>query len=115
MPTAQLDPPQRSDSLYGAGLQRLCPYLQAEHLQSGTRDATQIDMMMSRNTMWGLIALAAGAGVAAVLMPQARNRWREAARRDDSMRVDEASEDSFPASDPPSFSAPAVAVPGPTS
>lgn len=70
--------------------------------------------MMSKNMMWGLIALAAGVGVAAVLMPQASNRWREI-DRDDSARVDEASEDSFPASDPPSFSGPAVAVPGPTS
>lgn len=70
-------------------------------------------MMMSKNMMWGLIAVAAGAGVAAVLMPQARNRRREAERQES--RVDEASEDSFPASDPPSFSGPAVAVPGPTS
>jgi len=29
--------------------------------------------------------------------------------------VDEASEDSFPASDPPSFSAPSTAAPGPVS
>jgi len=71
-------------------------------------------MMMSRNMMWGLLALAAGAGVAAVLLPETRNRWRQPLR-DDSARVDEASEDSFPASDPPSFSAPAVAVPGPRS
>lgn len=71
-------------------------------------------MMMSRNMMWGLLALAAGAGVAAVLLPETRNRWRQQLR-DESARVDEASEDSFPASDPPSFSAPAVAVPGPTS
>jgi hypothetical protein len=71
-------------------------------------------MMMSRHVMWGLIALAAGAGVAAVLMPATRNRWSER-DRDESARVDEASEDSFPASDPPSFSAPAVSVPGPTS
>jgi hypothetical protein len=71
-------------------------------------------MMMSKNTMWGLIALAAGAGVAAVLMPATRKRWLEPGR-DESARVDEASEDSFPASDPPSFSAPSVAVPGPTS
>jgi hypothetical protein len=71
-------------------------------------------MMMSRNTIWGLIALAAGAGVAAVLMPATRKRWLEPGR-DDSARVDEASEDSFPASDPPSFSAPAVAAPPPTS
>jgi hypothetical protein len=71
-------------------------------------------MMISKNVMWGLLALAAGAGVAAVLLPQASNRWRKP-ERDDSARVDEASEDSFPASDPPSFSAPAAAVPGPTS
>jgi hypothetical protein len=71
-------------------------------------------MMMSKNMMWGLIALAAGAGVAAVLMPATRKRWSQQLS-DESARVDEASEDSFPASDPPSFSAPAVSVPGPTS
>ena len=81
---------------------------------SGTGSAEIFPMMISKNTMWGLLALAAGAGVAAVLLPQARDRWREP-ERDDSARVDEASEDSFPASDPPSFSAPAAAVPGPTS
>ena len=70
--------------------------------------------MMSKNMMWGLIALAAGAGVAAVLMPATRKRWSQQLS-DESARVDEASEDSFPASDPPSFSAPAVSVPGPTS
>jgi hypothetical protein len=73
-------------------------------------------MMISKNMMWGLLAVAAAAGVAAVLMPSTRNRRRTtAAREDESARVDEASEDSFPASDPPSFSAPAVSVPGPTS
>jgi len=72
-------------------------------------------MKMSKNMMWGMLALAAGAGVAAVLMPSARNRWRDTAHADESDRIDEASEDSFPASDPPSFSAPAVSVPGPTS
>jgi hypothetical protein len=48
------------------------------------------------------MALAAGAGLAAMLMPAARSRrtWQEDR---DSRRVDEASEDSFPASDPPSF------------
>lgn len=71
-------------------------------------------MVMSKNMMWGLIAVAAGAGIAAVLMPSTRNSFRETTR-DDSTRVDEASEDSFPASDPPSFSGPATAVPGPTS
>jgi hypothetical protein len=85
----------------------------SEHA-AGTRSAKQLSMTMSKNMMWGLIAVAAGAGIAAVLMPSARSRWSEP-MRDDSDRVDEASEDSFPASDPPSFSAPAVAVPGPTS
>ncbi|MBY0497288.1 MAG: hypothetical protein K2Y23_24035 [Cyanobacteria bacterium] len=67
--------------------------------------------------MWGVLAVAAGAGLAAVLMPPARRRWRAAGNHDQSNRVDEASEDSFPASDPPSFSAEtgAQAVPGPTS
>jgi len=71
-------------------------------------------MMVSNRVMWAVLAVAAGAGLAAVLMPPARRRWR-AVEDDQSSRVDEASEDSFPASDPPSFSGPAVAVPGPTS
>jgi hypothetical protein len=71
-------------------------------------------MMVSKSMMWGILAVAAGAGLAAVLMPPARSRWRGRVAQT-SERVDEASEDSFPASDPPSFSAPAAAVPGPTS
>jgi hypothetical protein len=73
-------------------------------------------MMVSNRMMWGVLAVVAGAGLAAVLMPPARSRWL-APRNDQSNRVDEASEDSFPASDPPSFSADtgAQAVPGPTS
>ena len=61
-------------------------------------------MMVSNRVMWAVLAVAAGAGLAAVLMPPARSRWR-AQDEDQSNRVDEASEDSFPASDPPSFSA----------
>ena len=60
--------------------------------------------MVSNRMMWGLLAVAAGAGLAAVLVPPARARWR-AQDDEQSGRVDEASEDSFPASDPPSFSA----------
>jgi hypothetical protein len=73
-------------------------------------------MMVSNRVMWAVLAVAAGAGLAAVLMPPVRRRWR-ALEDDQSSRVDEASEDSFPASDPPSFSADigAQAVPGPTS
>ena len=71
-------------------------------------------MMISKTAMWGLVALGVGAFVAASFMPQAR-RPRRRAGEDSSSRVDQASEDSFPASDPPSFSAPATAVPGPTS
>jgi hypothetical protein len=61
-------------------------------------------MMVSNRVMWAVLAVAAGAGLAAVLMPPARSRWR-VQNNDQSNRVDEASEDSFPASDPPSFSA----------
>lgn len=73
-------------------------------------------MMVSNRVMWAVLAMAAGAGLAAVLMPPVRSR-RRAYEEDQSSRVDEASEDSFPASDPPSFSADigAQAVPGPTS
>ena len=61
-------------------------------------------MMVSNRVMWAVLAVAAGAGLVAALMPPARSRWREQ-DDDQSNRVDEASEDSFPASDPPSFSA----------
>jgi len=61
-------------------------------------------MMVSNRVMWAVLVVAAGAGLAAVLMPPARSR-RRANEDDQSSRVDEASEDSFPASDPPSFSA----------
>ena len=60
--------------------------------------------MVSNRVMWGFLAVAVGAGIAAALMPQAKNRWA-GPDKDQSNRVDEASEDSFPASDPPSFSA----------
>ena len=60
--------------------------------------------MKSNRVMWGVLAVAAGAGLAVMLKPQAAGRWR-APNNDQSNRVDEASEDSFPASDPPSFSA----------
>ena len=59
--------------------------------------------------------MAAGAGLAYVMMPHVRSRWTATSRADDSARVDEASEDSFPASDPPSHSAPAAATTGPVS
>jgi hypothetical protein len=72
-------------------------------------------MIVSRNMMWGLLALAASAGLAAVLLPPARNRWMNRGTSDESDRVDEASEDSFPASDPPSQSVPSAATTGPVS
>lgn len=70
-------------------------------------------MMVSKRVMWTFLAVAAGAGLAALLVPPARSRRREG-NRNESSRVDEASEDSFPASDPPSFS-PSMAAPGPAS
>jgi hypothetical protein len=71
-------------------------------------------MMVSKNVMWGLLAVAAGAGLAAVLLPPARSRWMSSTN-DQSDLVDEASEDSFPASDPPSHSVTASSTPGPVS
>lgn len=68
-------------------------------------------MMESNRMLWAVLAIAAGAGLAAALLPARSHRLM---RADESSRVDEASEDSFPASDPPSLSGPAVAVPGPT-
>lgn len=69
-------------------------------------------MVVSRNVKWALLAVAAGAGLAAVFLPPARSRWW--AREDEgSKRVDEASEDSFPASDPPSMSTTAGAQAAP--
>jgi hypothetical protein len=52
--------------------------------------------------MWAVMAVAAGAGLAAMWLPAARRRAGPIRNRD-SRRVDEASEESFPASDPPSF------------
>lgn len=64
-------------------------------------------MKISSRTIWAVMAVAVGAGLVAMYLPapRARRVW-QADDRDDRL-VDEASEDSFPASDPPSFSAPA--------
>lgn len=59
-------------------------------------------MTISSRTLWGVIAVAAGAGLAAMLLP-ARSRGVWTHEDHDSERVDQASEESFPASDPPSF------------
>ena len=60
-------------------------------------------MSVSSRTVWTLLAVAAGAGLAAMFLPAVRSRrtWQGDDR--DSWRVDQASEESFPASDPPSF------------
>jgi hypothetical protein len=64
-------------------------------------------MKVSTRTMWAVMAVAAGAGLAAMYLPGARVRRDSQQQHDaDDSLVDEASEDSFPASDPPSFSAP---------
>ena len=67
----------------------------------GTGRARHCCMRISPRYVLGCIALMAGAGLAARYLPVAR-RSRLRDDRDDA-RVDEASEDSFPASDPPSF------------
>lgn len=72
-------------------------------------------MMVSKNVMWGLVALAAGAGLAAALMPSRRHPRRTQPADEHPDRVDLASDESFPASDPPSYSAPTVNPPGPVS
>jgi hypothetical protein len=59
------------------------------------------------------VALAAGAGLAAMWFPQGRLS-RPRRREEQESRVDDALDDSFPASDPPSFSAPASTQAGPT-
>jgi hypothetical protein len=63
-------------------------------------------MRISSRTVWACAAVAAGATLAAFYLPKARLP-RVRRETTDSQRVDEASEESFPASDPPSFSAPA--------
>ena len=63
-------------------------------------------MKVSSRTMWAVMAVAVGAGLAAMYLPGSRARRSSQLGDTDNRRVDEASEDSFPASDPPSFSAP---------
>lgn len=67
-------------------------------------------MKMSRSA-WGCVALAAGAGLVAMYLPQVRTNRLTRREVPGSREIDEALEDSFPASDPPSFSAPASAQP----
>jgi hypothetical protein len=63
-------------------------------------------MKVSSRTVWAVMAVAAGAGLAAMYLPSSRGRRFSQHDDRDDRRVDEASEDSFPASDPPSFTAP---------
>ena len=67
-------------------------------------------MQVSSRSFWGIVALATAAGIAAVWMPSG-HRTRMGRRETLDSRVDDALDDSFPASDPPSFSAPAAAQP----
>ena len=69
-------------------------------------------MKMSSRTVWAWMALAAGAGLAAIWLPQGR-ALRSRRREELESNVDDALDDSFPASDPPSFSAPASTQAGP--
>jgi hypothetical protein len=40
-------------------------------------------MMVSNRLVWGVLAVAAGAGLAAVLLPPARGRWRRSGASDE--------------------------------
>jgi hypothetical protein len=60
-------------------------------------------MRMSSPTIWAAMAVVAGASLAVLYLPATRRRRSLARNHHDSQRVDEASEESFPASDPPSF------------
>jgi hypothetical protein len=71
-------------------------------------------MVTSNRAMWAFLGVAAGAAFAVAMVWPARARGRAQIEDKSSRVVDEASEDSFPASDPPSFSADrgAQAAPG---
>lgn len=56
---------------------------------------------------WLFVFVAAGLAVAS-MVPARRRRRRQL--EDDCTRVDEASDESFPASDPPSFASPAARI-----
>jgi len=58
------------------------------------------------------MAVVAGASLAFMYRPSVRARRFGPREIPNTRQIDEALEDSFPASDPPSFSAPATAEPG---
>lgn len=65
-------------------------------------------MTLTRQKGLGLLFLFVALGLVAGVIAPARRRRRQ--RDEDCARIDEASDESFPASDPPSFSSPSARI-----